>query len=96
MYVLDSHMCMLLTLVYKYKGNNIWVLVKASNISNNNFSTMSHIPKRFISKATVAGKLYTSKKGKVVKDYLEDKGLKEWAAKTKGVDDKGAESATVV
>ena len=96
MYVFDSHMCISLTLVHKYKGNDIWIVVKSNNISNNIFSTMSHIPKRFISHATVAGRLYTSKGGKIVRDYLEEKGLKEWAAKTKGVDDKGAESATVV
>ena len=60
---------------------------------------MSHhvpVPKHFISHATVAGKLYTSKKGKVVKEYLEEKALKEWAAHTDGVDNKGAESVTVV
>ena len=96
MYVFDSHMCISLTLVHKYKGNDIWIVVKSNNISNNIFSTMSHIPKRFISKATIAGDYYSSKKAKVVKKYLEEKGLKEWAAKTKGVDDKGAESAKVV
>ena len=94
MYVLDSHMCTSLTLVYKYKGNDIWVLDRSTNISNNIFSTMSHIPKRF--KGTVAGKLYSSKKGKIVKEYLEEKGLEEWAKKTKGVDDKGAEEVVVV
>ncbi|KAF8546957.1 hypothetical protein OG21DRAFT_1490652 [Imleria badia] len=52
--------------------------------------------RRFISHATVAGKNYTSKKGKIVKQWLEsDEGLKAWAAKTKGVDDAGAESAVV-
>ena len=53
---------------------------------------MNGIQKRFL--ATVTGKLYSSKKGKIVKAYLEDKGLEEWAAKAEGVD--GAESVVVV
>jgi hypothetical protein len=57
---------------------------------------MSNIPKRFISYASVVGKLYSSKKGKIVKEYLEQEGLKDWARKTAGVDDQGAEVAEVV
>src|SRR6266478_7702006 len=90
-----------MALVYEYKGLTTFGSSSSQTESSQSsqlvtYPILSHIPKRFVNHATVAAKLYSSKKGKIVKDYLEDAGLKAWAAKTKGVDDAGAESAEVV
>ena len=90
---MSGHMLSIVTCVHHSRWSTSGPRPVNQNPSN---LIPSHIPKRFICHATVAAKLYTSKKGKIVKDYLEQEGLKACAAKTKGVDDAGAESAEVV
>lgn len=51
---------------------------------------------RFISTVKLSPGLYTSRTAAVVKEYLEQKGVKDWARRTPGVDDAGAESAEVM
>ena len=82
-------MCMSLALVDAYKAVDIWVL---SCLKSTRILIMSKIPNRFT--GHVAANIYSSKTGKVVKEYLEKEALKDWAEATKGVD--GAESAEVV
>ena len=56
---------------------------------------MYAVTKRFISTATVAPGLYTTRTKLVIKNYLENEALPVWADMT-GVDAKGADSAEVM
>lgn len=53
-------------------------------------------PKRFTGTTTVDPELYTSQKGKVVKQYLEQNALGNWAAATPGVQNAGSVYVTSV
>ncbi|KAF7761327.1 hypothetical protein Agabi119p4_10736 [Agaricus bisporus var. burnettii] len=52
--------------------------------------------KRMIHSATTLAGIYTSKSGKIIKAYIEQKVMPQWAANTKNVDDAGAKVARVV
>jgi hypothetical protein len=56
---------------------------------------MFTIAKHFITTATVAPGLCTSRSKQVIKEDLENEALAVWAKDTTGVDDQGAVSAKV-
>jgi len=56
------------------------------------FSTSKH----FITTATFAPGLYTSRSKQMIKEYLENEVLAVWAKDTIGVDNQGAVSAEVM
>ena len=59
---------------------------------------MSNILKRFISTASVTGKIYSgsNSKSKAVKAYLEQGGLQSWAEASPGLNEAGVETVEVV